>query len=820
MGSLLWRCLLVACVALQISIIVLLHRPDSEASISAVRGFAKRLVSSVHEDDEGELELQKVAQHFDLVKVDPKEARGKLIPAEDDNINGDGEDPNVVPQIDKLPPPVQHHKKKKPAGRTRTTKQRTKGKAAPSTTATSSKALPHAQQHANNRANHGAPDQPANNHIQQAPGDAPSKFIDHKDGTCTPVKRFIYIKTHKSGSSTLTNIFHRFALSHDVPVALPKGNYFLGWPNSQKIPTCFVDLPGKPPQIWCSAHTRYDFKLLDGVIPGATAVTVLRNPVSHFLSSWNYWRTEDHIAENHPDGARPSVEEFVLNTDKWWPFAKRSDHDLLKNNAAFDLGLSRNASREDVEALISHLEKHFSLVLITEFMDESLVLLRRRFCWSLQDILYYGLKVSGPGRPKPAIAPAVKDAIRNISWMDVLLHDHFNRSLWAQIAQEQDFDTELTEYRRLKDQLHDECVAWQELGEDEHRKAVLTPGLTETERRCHLAQLDSAGFVRYLKELAGAADPECHTQGQPRRRVVFIKTHKTGGSTIANIMHRVALRLRARVALPVNNYYLGWPHKGNLQSAVAPLPRANGKPYEMFCSAHSRFDLPAMEALVPDAMYVTILRDPVKHFQSSWDYWHTADHIAARRGSPVTMEEYVMNPKAYEQYLQPSDINVLHNSMAFDLGLDHYPEPTQVDQLIMTMMNRFSLVMITDHMLESLVMLRRTLCWTIDDIVGLALKVSSITRASVSPEIATAIRALNWADARLFEAFNATLWYRIRQEVHFEEELAQFRTALAAAQGTCAPYAVCVACVYVCVCVCVCVCVYVWCDVCGVMSVV
>ena len=132
-----------------------------------------------------------------------------------------------------------------------------------------------------------------------------------------------------------------------------------------------------------------------------------------------------------------------------------------------------------------------------------------------------------------------------------MLHDHFNRSLWAQIEKEQGFAEELKEYRRLKDELHDRCATWEGWSEDQHRKAILslpssppslttpsssssssslstslsTPLSSENERLCHLAQLDSAGFVRLLKEEAGIPDPECHTQGNPRRRVVFIKTH-------------------------------------------------------------------------------------------------------------------------------------------------------------------------------------------------------------------------------------------------------------------------------------------------------
>ena len=41
-----------------------------------------------------------------------------------------------------------------------------------------------------------------------------------------------------------------------------------------------------------------------------------------------------------------------------------------------------------------HVEDKFQLVMITEFMDESLVLLKRLWCWNMSDILYLSSKVS------------------------------------------------------------------------------------------------------------------------------------------------------------------------------------------------------------------------------------------------------------------------------------------------------------------------------------------------------------------------------------------------------------------------------------------
>lgn len=54
---------------------------------------------------------------------------------------------------------------------------------------------------------------------------------------CTPRRRVVWVKTHKTGSSTLTNILHRAALKYTSRVVLPKGDLFLGWPDSRNIPT-------------------------------------------------------------------------------------------------------------------------------------------------------------------------------------------------------------------------------------------------------------------------------------------------------------------------------------------------------------------------------------------------------------------------------------------------------------------------------------------------------------------------------------------------------------------------------------------------------
>lgn len=64
----------------------------------------------------------------------------------------------------------------------------------------------------------------------------------------------------------------------------------------------------------------------------------------------------------------------------------------------------------------------------------------------------------------------------------------------------------------------------------------------------------------------------------------------------------------------------------------------------MLVSAHSIYDRASMSKLVPNAFFITLLRDPAVHFQSSWNYWHTTEHIKRTSGVSVTMDEFLDNP--------------------------------------------------------------------------------------------------------------------------------------------------------------------------------
>ncbi|XP_066266115.1 galactose-3-O-sulfotransferase 2-like [Branchiostoma lanceolatum] len=129
----------------------------------------------------------------------------------------------------------------------------------------------------------------------------------------------------------------------------------------------------------------------------------------------------------------------------------------------FDMGWPAERADEEEEArkYISKLDADFTLVMILEHLDESVVLLRRLMCWELRDVLLYSK--SKNSRPYPykfyAATPEELENHRGWSAVDYMLYNTFNNSLWQKInAQGPDFYDELKYFRRIKNDVSDFCM--------------------------------------------------------------------------------------------------------------------------------------------------------------------------------------------------------------------------------------------------------------------------------------------------------------------------------------------------------------------------
>lgn len=237
----------------------------------------------------------------------------------------------------------------------------------------------------------------------------------------------------------------------------------------------------------------------------------------------------------------------------------------------------------------------------------------------------------------------------------------------------------------------------------------------------------------------------------PQKDIVFAKTHKTGGTTITNMLLRHAERQELNVALPVEYHWelAGYPAQYNA-NLITPKQEEN---YNVMCH-HMRFDKSEIEKQVnPLADYFTILRDPVTNFESSFgffkDYPFTSWLDNAR-----SIDDFVNNAETYYNKSTPWYFRA-KNYMSFDLGFNHEDNSeAYIRHAIAKMEEDFKFVMITDRYEESMILLKNMLCLDYDDIVYLPLKVRTDNdRKKISADTAAKIKQWNRLDTAIYEYF-------------------------------------------------------------------
>uniref|UniRef100_A0A8C2I445 Galactose-3-O-sulfotransferase 3 n=1 Tax=Cyprinus carpio TaxID=7962 RepID=A0A8C2I445_CYPCA len=182
-----------------------------------------------------------------------------------------------------------------------------------------------------------------------------------------------FLKTHKTASSTVQNILFRFAERNNLTVALPITTCDHQFCYPRPFSAHFIHPHTTPPDI-ITNHLRFSRAELQRLMPNNTIyITILREPGAMFESLFTYFN------------------QYCLK-----------------------------------------MERVFSLVMISEYFDESLVLLRRLLSWDLDDVLYVSLNMRTPDS-KSSLSTENTAKIRAWNAIDSVLYDHFNASLWRQL---------------------------------------------------------------------------------------------------------------------------------------------------------------------------------------------------------------------------------------------------------------------------------------------------------------------------------------------------------------------------------------------------
>uniref|UniRef100_A0A673BC84 Galactose-3-O-sulfotransferase 2 n=1 Tax=Sphaeramia orbicularis TaxID=375764 RepID=A0A673BC84_9TELE len=296
---------------------------------------------------------------------------------------------------------------------------------------------------------------------QASPSPSRSPSV-HQGDTCRPQSHIVFLKTHKTASSTILNILYRYGESRNRTFALPLNkhsqlfypffftSHFVEGINSRSVQEF---------HIMCN-HMRFRKSEVEKVMPGDSFYfSILRNPVAMMESIFIYYKSIPAFQKT------PSLNDFL--NDCWTHYNSSVPNNHYAHNIlAFDFGFNNDvtADSEDLEERVSRaigtIERDFHLILISEYFDESMILLRRALCWSLEDIVSFKLN-SRSEQTRRQLSPETAEMIKRWNALDWRIYLHFNSTFWHKvdtlIGREQ-MKKDVTELRELQTKLANTCL--------------------------------------------------------------------------------------------------------------------------------------------------------------------------------------------------------------------------------------------------------------------------------------------------------------------------------------------------------------------------
>lgn len=288
-------------------------------------------------------------------------------------------------------------------------------------------------------------------------------------------------------------------------------------------------------------------------------ITILRDPVSQFESTFNYMELYRYFKltnySNPLEVFLRKPREYLLNLTRNVKTFPEPMY-LVRNGMFFDLGLSPSLQDNEngIRDAIKNIESEFALVLIMEYFDESLVLLKREFCWDLDDVIYIKQNQRKPGKntSTSGLSSQLKDKIREWNRADVLLYEHFNKTFWEKIKQHgPGFYRDLADLRRKNQEMYKDCVSPEEVTEvafrltGKIRAFKLNEGVTAVNR--YLCQKMLTNEIEYINYFRRKFHPYSEYQKQLRAAGKAPQLVRGSDNVIANRIKEMSPAKRAQI---------------------------------------------------------------------------------------------------------------------------------------------------------------------------------------------------------------------------------------------------------------------------------
>ncbi|XP_077991545.1 galactosylceramide sulfotransferase-like [Glandiceps talaboti] len=278
-----------------------------------------------------------------------------------------------------------------------------------------------------------------------------TRIAYYSESTCQSLKNIVFIKTAKTGGSTMSTIIYRYGLKHDLTVATdPNQDSLIHEDETRQhyiIQTYNCsDFPGY--NIMAS-HIFYNRPAMEEIVQNAKYVTIIRSPLTRLKSSF-YFSGKDTPFHN---ASNPFGEYVKQQYDKF--MTAQIVHDFRAYIPRFRLPVTNDPAKLMPE--LERLDSELDLVMITEYYDESLILLKKLMCWEFEDIVY-AVSMKAHTIYQPPITPQMADMITEMSLRDIQFYNYFNETFWKKVNNyDGDFSSDLETFRNLKEDIGSKC---------------------------------------------------------------------------------------------------------------------------------------------------------------------------------------------------------------------------------------------------------------------------------------------------------------------------------------------------------------------------
>ncbi|MEQ2296190.1 hypothetical protein AMECASPLE_022397 [Ameca splendens] len=333
---------------------------------------------------------------------------------------------------------------------------------------------------------------------------------------CSPKVDIMFMKTHKTASSTFLNILFRFGEKHHLQFAFPDSRNDFFYPSLFQRSQVKNYKPGMCFNIICN-HMRFNAPEVAKLLPLDTSyITILRDPAELFESSFHYFGRLVPFTWKIPGDDK--LAEFLLDPHSYFD-PKGFNYFYLKNLLFFDFGQDNTLELEDpqVDEGIRSISERFHLVMLVEHFEESLILLKDALCWEMDDLLFFKLNAR-KGSTVSKLTPKLR--ARALEWnaIDWKLYQHFNQTFWQKVDAygRQRMAKDVAELRRRNKEMASICIEggsaveassiqetdmqpWQPIGE----KSIMGYNLKKNVDKAHrkLCRKMLMPEIQYLTEL-------------------------------------------------------------------------------------------------------------------------------------------------------------------------------------------------------------------------------------------------------------------------------------------------------------------------------